>query len=92
MPRARLDRVRNFYHGLTLHGVVNRPIKGCGQPYIGRAHMDENRVSETVRNVGGKAEEGLGRATGDLKTQVQGKLDQAARALPCFATRKGVKQ
>ena len=29
--------------------------------------MDENRVSETVRNVGGKAEEGLGRATGDLK-------------------------
>ena len=21
---------RNFYHGLTLHGVVKRPIKGCG--------------------------------------------------------------
>jgi uncharacterized protein YjbJ (UPF0337 family) len=42
--------------------------------------MDENRVSGTVRNVGGKAEEGLGRATGDLKTQVQGKLDQAAGA------------
>jgi uncharacterized protein YjbJ (UPF0337 family) len=54
--------------------------------------MDENRVSGTVRNVGGKAEEGPARATGDLKTQVQGKLDQAARALPCFATRKGVKQ
>jgi uncharacterized protein YjbJ (UPF0337 family) len=42
--------------------------------------MDENRVSGTVRNVGGKAEEGLGRVTGDLKTQVQGKLDQAAGA------------
>jgi uncharacterized protein YjbJ (UPF0337 family) len=42
--------------------------------------MDENRLSGTVRNVGGKAEEGLGRATGDLKTQVQGKLDQAAGA------------
>jgi len=42
--------------------------------------MDENRVSGMVRNVGGKAEEGLGRATGDLKTQVQGKLDQAAGA------------
>ena len=42
--------------------------------------MNENSVSGTVRNVGGKAEEGLGRATGDLKTQVQGKLDQAAGA------------
>ena len=42
--------------------------------------MDENRVSGTARNIGGKAEEGLGRATGDLKTQVQGKLDQAAGA------------
>ena len=42
--------------------------------------MDENRVSGTARNVGCRAEEGLGRATGDLKTQVQGKLDQAAGA------------
>jgi uncharacterized protein YjbJ (UPF0337 family) len=42
--------------------------------------MNENSVSGTVRDVGGKAEEGLGRATGDLKTQVQGKLDQAAGA------------
>jgi uncharacterized protein YjbJ (UPF0337 family) len=42
--------------------------------------MDENRVSGTARNIGGKPEEGLGRATGDLKTQVQGKLDQAAGA------------
>ena len=42
--------------------------------------MDKNRASGMVRNVGGEAEEGLGRATGDLKTQVQGKLDQAAGA------------
>jgi len=42
--------------------------------------MDKNRASGMVRNVGGEAEEGLGRATEDLKTQVQGKLDQAAGA------------
>ena len=42
--------------------------------------MDENRLYGTARNVGGKVEEGVGRATGDVKTQLQGKLDQAAGA------------
>ena len=40
--------------------------------------MDEDRISGTARNVGGKIEEGVGRLTGDAKTQIQGKLDQAA--------------
>jgi uncharacterized protein YjbJ (UPF0337 family) len=31
--------------------------------------MDENRLYGTARNVGGKVEEGLGRATGDVKTR-----------------------
>jgi uncharacterized protein YjbJ (UPF0337 family) len=39
--------------------------------------MDENRLSGTARNLGGKAEEGVGR---DMKTQLQGKFDQAAGA------------
>jgi uncharacterized protein YjbJ (UPF0337 family) len=42
--------------------------------------MDRDRVEGTVRNVGGKMEEGLGRATGDVKTQVEGKIQQAAGA------------
>ena len=42
--------------------------------------MDENRLSGTARNLGGKAEQGVGRLTGDVKTQLQGKLDQAAGA------------
>jgi uncharacterized protein YjbJ (UPF0337 family) len=42
--------------------------------------MDENRISGTARNLGGKVEEGVGRATGDMTTQLQGKLDQAAGA------------
>ena len=42
--------------------------------------MDEDRISGTARNVGGKIEEGIGRLTGDARTQIQGKLDQAAGA------------
>jgi uncharacterized protein YjbJ (UPF0337 family) len=40
--------------------------------------MNEDRISGTARNLGGKVEEGVGRATSDVKTQIQGKLDQAA--------------
>ena len=40
--------------------------------------MDENRVSGTARNIGGKIEEGAGKLVGDTKTQFQGKLDQAS--------------
>ena len=40
--------------------------------------MNEDRISGTARNIGGKLEEGVGRATRDIKEQVQGKLDQAA--------------
>ncbi len=42
--------------------------------------MDENRVAGAVRNVGGKAEEGFGRVTGDSKTQAEGLVNQAAGA------------
>ena len=42
--------------------------------------MDENRVEGTIRNVGGKVQEGLGRATGDAKTQAQGVINQASGA------------
>jgi uncharacterized protein YjbJ (UPF0337 family) len=40
--------------------------------------MNEDRISGTARNLGGKVEEGVGVVTGDAKTQIQGKLDQAA--------------
>jgi uncharacterized protein YjbJ (UPF0337 family) len=40
--------------------------------------MDENRVAGTVRNVGGKVEEGFGRATGNAKAQAEGLVNQAA--------------
>jgi uncharacterized protein YjbJ (UPF0337 family) len=40
--------------------------------------MDENRLEGNVRNVGGKVQEGIGRATGDTKSKVEGVLNQAA--------------
>ena len=38
--------------------------------------MNEDRLSGTAKNVGGQLEEGVGRATGYVKTQLQGKARQ----------------
>ena len=40
--------------------------------------MDEKRIEGTERNFGGKVQEGLGRATGDAKTQAEGVINQVA--------------
>jgi uncharacterized protein YjbJ (UPF0337 family) len=42
--------------------------------------MNEDRVMGTARNLGGQAQEGLGRVTGDKKSQVEGVVNQAAGA------------
>jgi uncharacterized protein YjbJ (UPF0337 family) len=43
--------------------------------------MNEDRVVGNAKNLGGRVEEGLGRATGDVKTQVEGKAKQAEGAV-----------
>ena len=40
--------------------------------------MDQNRFEGAAREMGGKVEETVGDFTGDARTKVQGKLDQAA--------------
>ena len=40
--------------------------------------MDENRFEGTARNLAGKVQEGVGRATGDFKTTTEGLVNQAA--------------
>ena len=40
--------------------------------------MSEDRVVGTATNLGGKAQEGLGRASGDVSTQAKGVINQAA--------------
>jgi len=40
--------------------------------------MDENRVEGSLRNAGGKVQEGVGRTTGDTKSTVEGVMNQAA--------------
>lgn len=42
--------------------------------------MDENRTAGSARNLGGKAQEGLGRATGDAKAEAEGIVNQASGA------------
>jgi uncharacterized protein YjbJ (UPF0337 family) len=42
--------------------------------------MDANQVAGTAKNLTGKVEEGVGRVAGDVKTEVQGKVDQALGA------------
>ena len=42
--------------------------------------VDEKRVEGTVRNIGGKVQEGLGRVTGDARTQAEGVVNQAVGA------------
>jgi uncharacterized protein YjbJ (UPF0337 family) len=38
--------------------------------------MDENRLEGTARNIGGKVQESVGRATGEAKTQAEGMANQ----------------
>ncbi|HLZ01701.1 MAG TPA: CsbD family protein [Bradyrhizobium sp.] len=42
--------------------------------------MNEDRIAGTTRNLAGKAQEGLGRVTGDPKSQAEGLVEQAAGA------------
>jgi uncharacterized protein YjbJ (UPF0337 family) len=42
--------------------------------------MDENRVEGAVREYGGSFQEGVGRITGDAKTQGEGAMNEAAGA------------
>ena len=42
--------------------------------------MDEDRVTGTAKNVGGKIEEGIGRMTGSAQTQLKGQEREAAGA------------
>ena len=39
--------------------------------------MDENRLSGTAKNIGGKAEEGRGHVTGDAGTRAEGQMKRA---------------
>ncbi len=43
--------------------------------------MNEDRVTGSARNLGGQAQEGFGRVTGDAKTQAEGVINQAAGAV-----------
>jgi uncharacterized protein YjbJ (UPF0337 family) len=39
--------------------------------------MTDDRIAGTARNLGGKVQEGFGAVTGDSKTEIHGKMNQA---------------
>lgn len=39
--------------------------------------MDKDRVEGSAKNIKGKIKEGVGKVTGDTKTEAEGKMDQA---------------
>jgi uncharacterized protein YjbJ (UPF0337 family) len=39
--------------------------------------MDKDRVAGSAKNIKGKIKEGVGKLTGDTKTEAEGKADQA---------------
>ncbi|HEX2475616.1 MAG TPA: CsbD family protein [Lacipirellulaceae bacterium] len=43
--------------------------------------MNEDRLVGNAKNLGGRMEEGFGRATGDVKAQVEGKAKQGEDAV-----------
>ena len=38
--------------------------------------MNEDRIAGTAKDLGGKAQEGIGKVMGDAKTELKGKLNQ----------------
>jgi uncharacterized protein YjbJ (UPF0337 family) len=46
--------------------------------------MNADRMEGAARNLGGKLEEGFGRATGDVKSQIEGTVKQAVGAAQDF--------
>jgi uncharacterized protein YjbJ (UPF0337 family) len=43
--------------------------------------VNEDRLTGTAKNLGGQLEEGYGRATGDLRSQAEGRARQAEGAI-----------
>jgi uncharacterized protein YjbJ (UPF0337 family) len=59
--------------------ATKRRITRCSREQ-GGTNMDENRIAGTARNVGGKAQEGLGRAAGDANMEAKGVANQISGA------------
>jgi len=72
-PMANLNRASNqIVARLFTNGVNAQGAKVMS--------MNEDRFAGTAKNVGGRVEQGFGRATGDVKTEVEGKFKRATAA------------
>src|SRR5580704_7022803 len=65
--------------------LADRQVRNLGRlrrvdRQMEQATMDENRVEGTAHNLGGKAQEGFGKVTGNARAQAEGLANQAAGA------------
>jgi uncharacterized protein YjbJ (UPF0337 family) len=49
---------------------------GYARTYMRRVEMDKDRVEGAGTNIKGKIKEGIGKMTGDAKTETEGQADQ----------------
>ncbi len=70
---ATIDRLASF----ALETAFANP-QVCAVPQKGTNMVDENEIEGTLRDLGGKVQDGIGGLTGDTATQAEGKWNQAA--------------
>jgi uncharacterized protein YjbJ (UPF0337 family) len=76
-PETAVQRLKSAA-SLALNQTAARVLSLSGTATTRMTAMDENRVAGTARNLGGKVQEGAGHLAGDVKTELEGKLNQAA--------------
>jgi uncharacterized protein YjbJ (UPF0337 family) len=76
-PAMRSSANLNCASNQTVPGVFNNGANAQGAKVMS---MNDDRFAGTAKNVGGRVEQGFGRATGDVKAEVEGKIKQATGA------------
>src|SRR5438046_2332305 len=79
--RAQFSGSEASRHRQSSAGCITTTCESEFSVHTRNTPMNEDRLTGTAKNVGGQVEEGFGRATGDVKTQLQGKAKQMEGAL-----------
>jgi uncharacterized protein YjbJ (UPF0337 family) len=85
LGRAQAKEFASRPHGWTEKNIPRQastpnqsePKSLTVQHSLSEAPMNDDRLTGTAKNLGGKVEEGFGQVTGDTRTQLRGKARQA---------------
>src|SRR6476620_8965605 len=84
-PARRSTSIASAFAPINADFLADRQVRNLGRlrrvdRQMEQATMDENRVEGTARNLGGKAQEGFSKVTGNARAQAEGLANQAAGA------------